>query len=514
MEEIGIEISLFSENAEKKASNLSNAFSSLNTIVDKSKNFFKNVSSSISSIIPTQEKFISKLKENQEIIKQTSSSAIDFAKGILFANFATGLYNKAMGQMPEVNQAFSDIGNIIFSNFFKPLKDQVVPILQAVVGFVKKNKEIFVMFGNVVGNIFRAIVGVVKQLFDSVKKIIKNVFGVAGNDIKGAATKLSEFLNFIVLKISFILTFVMVLLEPVLEAIAKGIKYVFQEIAMPILNKFGEAISFVAQLFENPKKAIDEFGILVQMLATGGIALLTVGLVALGKIFLASLIPAIVSATTSIIAFSTALLANPITLIIASLVALVGAILLVYKNWDKIKNFFTSTINEIREYFNSLSNKIIEFVNNIFPINEAINSVKQVWQDLVSKFQEGINFISNLINNIVEKIFSLVDKFKSIGSLVGNLFSGNTNVNVENISNQKNVKNIQEKFSPSEKTNGEITRTSANVKQENNIDNKFTFNITGDNPQEIAKEVEKKIKSSNESLKKQFNKFAPAKGLL
>jgi hypothetical protein len=68
---------------------------------------------------------------------------------------------------------------------------------------------------------------------------------------------------------------------------------------------------------------------------------------------LAGLIPSLAAAGTAVWGFTAALLANPITWIVAGVAALAAGAYLVYKNWEPIKTFFADLWGTIKMVFNA-----------------------------------------------------------------------------------------------------------------------------------------------------------------
>jgi phage-related protein len=517
VEEIGVEFSIYSDQAEKNAKKLSESMFTLDTNTDKASTAFKAINNALTNMVPSQETATSTIEQGNQIISQASMSAFEYAKGILYANMAMGLYNKAMSAIPEISKTFNDIGDVISQSFFAPLKDEVIPILNEIMAFVQENKVVFTIFGNVVANVFRTIVQVVKQVFEMVGNIINNVFGTASGSIKDTAKGIADFLNFIVLKIAFVMTFLLVLMEPILETIAEGIKWTFQNVALPILSQFGDMISYIAQLFIDPLQAIESFDTLTQSLAAGGLTLLVGGVVLLGKAILASLVPAIISATSATIAFTIALLANPMTWIVIGVMALVASFVLLYKHWDTIKKAFVDGINTIVNYIKNIYESFSFIIDVMLPIIPVIKLIINNWDELVNGFNTGIEYITSLWDKLMGTIFGALDKLKEVGSIIGSIFGGgDKNINVNSTAQEMDSSGRPKTIGGNIEAKGDIEslKTPTSVRQENNIENKTTFNITGDSPEEIARLVDTKMKQKDNSPKKQFNKFAPAQGLL
>ena len=115
--------------------------------------------------------------------------------------------------------------------------------------------------------------------------------------------------------------------------------------------------------------------------------------------------------------------ANPvgwITLAIAAIVAFTAAII---KNWDKIKEWFKSAWNSIKEKFN----EIIIWIKTTFitPVAELfkglwngfVNANKDAIAKVKAVFYTFINYIKGIINNIVTL-------FRTIGEKAGDVMGG------------------------------------------------------------------------------------------
>ena len=102
------------------------------------------------------------------------------------------------------------------------------------------------------------------------------------------------------------------------------------------------------------------------------------------------------------IAINIAMLANPISLIVLAIAALVAAGIALYMNWDIVKEKAEQLWIKIRDTFSNISMSI----NNAF-LN-AINSAKNWGSDLINNFEAGITnrlsalktTVSNMANTI------------------------------------------------------------------------------------------------------------------
>ena len=152
--------------------------------------------------------------------------------------------------------------------------------------------------------------------------------------------------------------------------------------------------------------------------------------------------------TPAITALNAALAANPVVLtvmaIIAAVTALIAIGVLVYKNWDKIKEKAAEAWGKIKETFESAKEKISAVFESIkekfvsvftsiktFALN-VWNSIKQTFANVGTFFKEQFQKAWTNVKNVFSNwgsFFSnlwtkISDKFKLIGSSIGNAISG------------------------------------------------------------------------------------------
>lgn len=130
----------------------------------------------------------------------------------MIANVAS----KIMSKIPEIGRSFSIAGDIISRNLLWPLRQELIPILQKMLNWVRDNRAMFVKWGMVLANIFRAVVGIVKSAFTIWEKMfgklalgLKKVFG---NSIKSV----TDLINIIIFRIALLVTVLHVLIEPIM----------------------------------------------------------------------------------------------------------------------------------------------------------------------------------------------------------------------------------------------------------------------------------------------------------
>ena len=148
--------------------------------------------------------------------------------------------------------------------------------------------------------------------------------------------------------------------------------------------------------------------------------LVSVGSGLLGKVMSGSFIPAIVSGISSIWAFTAALLANPMTWVVIGIIALVAAIVLLYKNWDKVTAFFKKTfkalmdiLGKVVDFFEKGFSKLADIAGSAF--KKISDMVKIIWGpigDWIEGLWGGIkDFLINIWETISDYGISIWEHF-------------------------------------------------------------------------------------------------------
>ncbi|RLC34713.1 MAG: hypothetical protein DRZ76_02115 [Candidatus Nealsonbacteria bacterium] len=147
---------------------------------------------------------------------------------------------------------------------------------------------------------------------------------------------------------------------------------------------------------------------------------------------LGSLVPALGTAISSVWAFTTALLANPLTWVVLGIAAVVGAIILLYKNWDKVTAFFKKTLEALKKLFEKVFTGIKGIIAKIpddikAKFSKAFDYIKNIWGgigDWIKNLWGGIyDYLSNIWRNIVDYGVKVWETFSS---RLSNVFGGVT----------------------------------------------------------------------------------------
>jgi len=107
--------------------------------------------------------------------------------------------------------------------------------------------------------------------------------------------------------------------------------------------------------------------------------------------------------------FNAIMSANPIALIILGVIALIAAIVLLVKNWDKVGPAIMKALSAIGNFFKMIGSAIVGFF-------------KWVWNAIVGVFQKIINFVKanliNIINVIVTILFPIAGIIMALVRLI------------------------------------------------------------------------------------------------
>jgi hypothetical protein len=122
--------------------------------------------------------------------------------------------------------------------------------------------------------------------------------------------------------------------------------------------------------------------------------------------------------------FTAALLANPITWIVAAILGLIAVIILLWKNWDDVSKFLTETWTKIKEVGENVWNGLKDFFAGVWEaittkINEVWNGIKEflsglwegiktkageIWEGVKTAIMTPINSISGLLSGVWSSI--------------------------------------------------------------------------------------------------------------
>ena len=136
------------------------------------------------------------------------------------------------------------------------------------------------------------------------------------------------------------------------------------------------------------------------------------------------------------------MMANPITLIILAVLALIAIVILLVKNWDKVAEFFKGLWERIKNIFKAAIDTVVGFFKGIIDwikdnfksiVLFIINPFAGVFNYLYENFEGFRNFIDNIVSAIKNFFVGLWEKIKDVFSAVAEWFHDKFNQAVESI---------------------------------------------------------------------------------
>ena len=206
--------------------------------------------------------------------------------------------------------------------------------------------------------------------------------------------------------------------QAILDQSILELKVSFGELINPVLAKLVDMLTKVVTWFtslsESQKKTIIIIGLIV---AAIGPFLIILGMLVNG-------IAAVITIGTALGTLLTFLSANPIVLIIAAIVALIAIGVLLYKNWDKVKEvgrivmeFLARKWEELKETLARVGNQILDAI--MWPFNEAKKRIEGV----VNWIKDKLDFTKRQSPSVVDIVKTGVGK---VNDALGDLAFGAT----------------------------------------------------------------------------------------
>ena len=217
---------------------------------------------------------------------------------------------------------------------------------------------------------------------------------------------------------------------PIFQGIWQAIKTVFEAIGK-IIEKIAPGVADFVDQLANGDIDTEQWESLGEAIAA--IAAVVLGVVAVMKVFAA--VQAIVNAV---------MMASPITGIILATVALIAIIVLLVKNWDKVKAAFLkaweaikAALGKVIDFFKGIwdgivavFNSVVSWFGGIFTsaweaIKGAFSSVVEWFGGIFSSAWEAIKSVFSTVGEFFSGIWNtIVSLFTTIGTAVGDAISG------------------------------------------------------------------------------------------
>nr|DAV99603.1 MAG TPA: minor tail protein [Caudoviricetes sp.] len=219
---------------------------------------------------------------------------------------------------------------------------------------------------------------------------------------------------------------------PILESIGNVLEWIYNNIVLPMLKWLIETgiptvinlVSDLAGFFANHQSIIEAFGAaLIGAFAAAkiaGLASRIAGSITTVASFIKGLI-ALMTGSSGIMggikAIATAI--GPGGIFIAAITACIAIGVLLYKNWDKIKEV-------AGEVWDWIKNKTSTFVNAISSsLKNLASKIVTIWDNVKSSAYQKWTAIWSTVGNLVERIKNgIVEKFTSAKNKVVDIFGG------------------------------------------------------------------------------------------
>ena len=157
---------------------------------------------------------------------------------------------------------------------------------------------------------------------------------------------------------------------------------------------------------------------------------MALGMVSMAKQAITTAVTAMPGLIASVWSFTTALLANPITWIVVGIVALIAALILLWKNWDTVvawlQNVWNGAVQGVVNCFNWIKDKVSEMPNSILLVISAFlpfigipllimknwESIKEFFGNLWTNIRNGFDgFINGWIPNMLQSGKKVISTF-------------------------------------------------------------------------------------------------------
>lgn len=182
----------------------------------------------------------------------------------------------------------------------------------------------------------------------------------------------------------------------------------------PLIEKVSNGVEKLTTWFSKLSPGVQQIILIVLALVTAlGPALIIIGKVISSVGTIMTLAPKIVNVITTIktgvMALNATLLANPIALVIAGIVALVAGLIYAYNHCEKFRDIVNGAFENVKEVVGNVVNALVGFFTETIP--NAIQSLK----DKISPILEGIKTVFETIWNAIAAVVSTaVEVIKTI----------------------------------------------------------------------------------------------------
>ena len=252
-----------------------------NVAQGKSEQWIKNTSETI-------KKTSRKMKQHTETsitnFSENASKMISaLTKRVLGLGAAYLSIRKALQYIPEIGRAFRHAGDIALRSFLWPLRKLLIPVLNDLLAWVRDHRIMFVRWGSVLANAFKAVFTIVKSVINLIKTLAGAFIDKFEQMFGKTTTKLSDVMNILMFKFTVLVEYLTAILTPVAEKIGALVANIvglfrkfFEGIAEGAGNikpYFADILGQLGRLFELITNISDSAGVMGKAFKTLGIIL-------------------------------------------------------------------------------------------------------------------------------------------------------------------------------------------------------------------------------------------------
>jgi len=171
----------------------------------------------------------SNAKRLGDVITSSANKAVNGA--IMKVGALIGAFKAAgavLKSMPEVGQAFGIAKDIFLKNLLWPLRQQVMPLLQKMLDWVRDHRARFVTWGVAIANVFRTVIVVAKTLWDVFKSLVDTVSSAFQKALGTSFKTFDEFVNVFSFKISAVIIYLGLLAKEVIKDLRPAFEWIIE----------------------------------------------------------------------------------------------------------------------------------------------------------------------------------------------------------------------------------------------------------------------------------------------
>jgi phage-related protein len=291
-------------------------------------------------------------------------SALPMAAGALGGVVA------AIWPIVTVVAAVIAIGYLLYKAWttnFMGIRDIVLPILQKLksgfTSFMKAHGDTVMAFVSIAGKVVFAIMAISGAI-----RIVRGVVSMATTVWRTGAMAV----RFLYFSFQMARAYASYYAQAILSAMRNTLAFARTAVASAVQGLKRFAISLASAVRQSALFAVSLARQAVAAVASFATSLITGAVTAIGS-FAAALVPAIAGAW----AFTAALLANPITWIVLAIISLIVIIILLVKNWDKVKEVVQRVWSAVVEWIRGVVEKIKAFFVGIY--QAVVDAFSRAW---------------------------------------------------------------------------------------------------------------------------------------